>query len=74
MSATGIRTREATWLVLGDTDARAWTLTVTGKDSKTRMLPLHDTVLAGFARYLSTRPHPLVGALSERDAEHGALP
>ena len=55
MSATGIRTSEATGLDVSDLDTRAGTLTVTGKFAKTRMLPLHETVLAGLADYLSAR-------------------
>ncbi len=55
MSATGIRTSEATGLDVSDLDTRAGTLTVTGKFAKTRMLPLHETVLAGLADDLSAR-------------------
>jgi integrase/recombinase XerD len=62
MSATRIRTGEAIGLDVSDLDARAGTLTVTGKFGKTRMLPLHDTVLAGLAGYLSTRARHLAGA------------
>jgi integrase/recombinase XerD len=57
MSATGIRTGEALGLDLSDLDAEAGTLTVTGKYAKTRMLPLHPTVLEGLTTYLGVRSH-----------------
>lgn len=58
-AATGIRTGEALGLDVGDVDlgagSRQATLTVTGKYGKTRTLPLHPTVAAGLAGYLTTR-------------------
>jgi integrase/recombinase XerD len=59
MSATGIRTGEALGLDLAHLDARAGTLTVTGKFGKTRMLPLHESVATGLGQYLLVRTeHP----------------
>jgi integrase/recombinase XerD len=55
MATTGIRTGEALALDVTDLDRRAGTLTVTGKYGKTRMLPLHPSVLEGLGGYLSER-------------------
>ena len=62
MAATGIRTGEALGLDVTDLDRRAATLTVTGKYGKTRMLPLHPTVLEGLTDYLHERDRLLPAA------------
>lgn len=62
MSATGIRTGEAIGLDLTGFAPEAGTLTVTGKFGKTRMLPVHETVIAGLAEYLAVRADHLAGA------------
>jgi len=62
MAATGIRTGEALGLDITDLDERASTLTVTGKYGKTRMLPLHTTVLHGLTQYLRERDRLLPAA------------
>jgi integrase/recombinase XerD len=63
MAATGIRTGEALGLDLADLDEQAATLTVTGKYGKTRMLPLHATVLDGLTAYLRERNRLLPAAI-----------
>src|SRR6266545_1194745 len=55
MAATGIRTGEALGLDITDLDQQDSTLTVTGKYGKTRLLPLHPSVLDGLAAYLRER-------------------
>lgn len=55
MTATGIRTGEAIGLNVSSLDRAAATLEVTGKYGKTRLLPLHPTVLAGLTAYLDDR-------------------
>lgn len=55
MAATGIRTGEAFALDISDFDPQAGRLTVTGKYGKTRMLPLHPSVLTGLENYLAER-------------------
>lgn len=55
MAATGIRTGEAIGLDVASLDQSAATLRVTGKYGKTRLLPLHPTVLNGLTEYLHTR-------------------
>lgn len=62
MAATGIRTGEALGLNVVDLDERASILKVTGKYGKTRMLPLHPTVLDGLSSYLSERARLLPAA------------
>jgi integrase/recombinase XerD len=62
MAATGIRTGEALALDVADVDRRAGTLTVTGKYGKTRLLPLHPSVLDGLHGYLSERDRLLPAA------------
>jgi integrase/recombinase XerD len=59
MAATGIRTGEALGLDLTHLDLQAATLTVTGKYGKTRVLPLHPSVLDGLAAYLRERDRHL---------------
>lgn len=55
MAATGIRTGEAIGLNVASLDTTAATLQVTGKYGKTRLLPLHHSVLDGLTSYLGTR-------------------
>lgn len=55
MAATGIRTGEAIGLDVTSLDRAAATLLVRGKYGKTRLLPLHPSVLAGLITYLDTR-------------------
>jgi integrase/recombinase XerD len=55
MAATGIRTGEAIALDVTSLDRAAATLRVTGKYGKTRLLPLHPSVLEGLSGYLDTR-------------------
>lgn len=55
MAATGIRTGEAIGLDVISLDRDAATLRITGKYGKTRLLPLHPTVLAGLTDYLDQR-------------------
>lgn len=62
MAATGIRTGEALALDVADMDRRAGTLTVTGKYGKTRLLPLHPSVLDGLHGYLGERDRLLPAA------------
>lgn len=62
MAATGIRTGEALALDVTDLDRRAGTLTVTGKYGKTRLLPLHPSVLDGLHDYLRERARLLPAA------------
>jgi len=62
MTATGIRTGEALALDTANMDRRAGTLTVTGKYGKTRLLPLHPSVLDGLHKYLSERDRLLPAA------------
>jgi site-specific recombinase XerD len=62
MASTGIRTGEALGLDVIDLDEQASTLTVTGKYGKTRMLPLHPTVLEGLNGYLRERDRLLPAA------------
>jgi integrase/recombinase XerD len=62
MAATGIRTGEALALDVADLDRRAGTLTVTGKYGKTRLLPLHPSVLQGLGSYLGERDRLLPAA------------
>jgi integrase/recombinase XerD len=62
MAATGIRTGEALALDVTDIDQRTGALTVTGKYGKTRMLPLHPSVLDGLTGYLDQRDKLLPAA------------
>jgi len=62
MAATGIRTGEAIGLDVNSMDREAATLRVTGKYGKTRLLPLHPSVLAGLTQYLDTRARLLPAA------------
>jgi integrase/recombinase XerD len=62
MAATGIRTGEALALDVADLDRRAGALTVTGKYGKTRLLPLHPSVLQGLGSYLGERDRLLPAA------------
>lgn len=55
MASTGIRTGEAANIDLADLDAVAGTLRVTGKYSKTRMLPLHTSVQDALESYTARR-------------------
>lgn len=55
MAATGIRTGEAIGLDVASLDRRAATLRVTGKYGKTRLLPLHPSVISGLSDYLDAR-------------------
>lgn len=55
MAATGVRTGEAIGLDVTSLDRAAATLRVTGKYGKTRLLPLHPSVLAGLTDYLDVR-------------------
>ncbi len=55
MASTGIRTGEAIGLDVASLDRAAATLRVTGKYGKTRLVPLHPTVLSGLTDYLGTR-------------------
>ena len=55
MAATGLRTGESLNLDVTSLDPAAATLRVTGKYGKTRLLPLHPSVLAGLTDYLDTR-------------------
>lgn len=55
MAATGVRTGEAIGLDVTSLDLGAATLRVTGKYGKTRLLPLHPSVLAGLTDYLDAR-------------------
>ncbi|MGH3492572.1 MAG: tyrosine-type recombinase/integrase [Sciscionella sp.] len=64
MAATGIRTGEAVGLDVASLDAQAGTLTVRGKYDKTRMLPLHPTVLEALTDYLAQRDRLLPVAAS----------
>lgn len=59
MAATGIRTGEAIGLDVSSLDRAAATLQVSGKYGKTRLLPLHPTVLDGLTDYLDTRARML---------------
>jgi integrase/recombinase XerD len=62
MAATGIRTGEALGLDVADLDRRAGTVTITGKYGKTRLLPLHPSVLDGLHTYLRERDRLLPAA------------
>jgi site-specific recombinase XerD len=62
MAATGIRTGEALGLDVTDLDQQAGTLRVTGKYGKTRLLPLHPSVLDGLRGYLRERDRLLPAA------------
>lgn len=62
MAATGIRTGEALALDVSDLDQPAGTLTVTGKYGKTRLLPLHPSVVRGLHHYLAERDRLLPAA------------
>lgn len=62
MAATGIRTGEAIGLDVASLDRAAATLRVTGKYGKTRLLPLHPSVLDGLIGYLDTRSRLLPAA------------
>jgi len=62
MAATGIRTGEAIGLDVASLDRAAATLRVTGKYGKTRLLPLHPSVLDGLTAYLDTRSRLLPAA------------
>ena len=55
MAATGIRTGEALGLHLTHWDRDSQVLEVTGKYSKTRVLPVHPTVAAALGSYLDLR-------------------
>lgn len=55
MAATGLRTGEAIGLDVVSLDHNAATLRVTGKYGKTRLLPLHPSVVAGLSDYLEQR-------------------
>lgn len=55
MAATGIRTGEAIGLDVSSLNRTAATLQVSGKYGKTRLLPLHPSVLSGLTRYLDER-------------------
>ncbi len=55
MAATGIRTGEAIGLDTTSLDHAAATLRVSGKYGKTRLLPLHPSVLGGLSDYLDAR-------------------
>ena len=55
MAATGIRTGEAIGLDVTSLDRTAATLRVTGKYGKTRLLPLHPSVISGLTDYLDAR-------------------
>jgi site-specific recombinase XerD len=55
MTATGLRTGEAIALDVSSLDRSAATLRVTGKYGKTRLLPLHPSVLRGLTDYLDDR-------------------
>lgn len=55
MAATGLRTGEAIGLDMASLDRAAATLRVRGKYGKTRLLPLHPSVLAGLTDYLQQR-------------------
>lgn len=61
-AATGVRTGEAVDLDVSDFDREQGTLTVTGKYGKTRLLPLHPTVVEALTRYLDTRRQLLPAA------------
>lgn len=62
MAATGIRTGEALGVDITDLDQQTATLRVTGKYGKTRVLPLHPTVLEGLSGYLHQRDRLLPAA------------
>jgi integrase/recombinase XerD len=62
MAATGVRTGEVIGLDIASLDQQAGTLKVTGKYGKTRMLPLHPTVLDGITGYLEQRDQLLPAA------------
>jgi integrase/recombinase XerD len=64
MAATGIRTGEAIGLDVNSVDRTAATLRVTGKYGKTRLLPLHPSVLRGLTDYLHDRARLLPAAAS----------
>ena len=55
MAATGIRTGEAIALDVVSLDQSTGTLRVIGKYGKTRLLPLHPSVVDGLTAYLNTR-------------------
>lgn len=61
-AATGIRTGEAIGLDTNDLDRQQGTLTVAGKYGKTRLLPLHPTVVEALTCYLDTRSQSLPAA------------
>lgn len=62
MAATGIRTGEALGLDIASLDQQAHTLTVTGKYNKTRMLPLHPSVVEALTGYMRQRNRLLPAA------------
>ncbi|MGI8729891.1 MAG: tyrosine-type recombinase/integrase [Solirubrobacteraceae bacterium] len=58
LTVTGMRIGEAIALDRDDLDDRHGVLTVTGKYSKTRELPLHPTAVDALRRYLRRRDRP----------------
>lgn len=55
IAASGIRLGEALGLDSSDVDLQAATLTVTGKNDTTRLLPLHRSTVAMLTRYAARR-------------------
>lgn len=62
MAATGIRTGEALGVDITDLDQQTARLRVNGKYGKTRVLPLHRSVLEGLSGYLRERDRLLPAA------------
>jgi integrase len=54
LAATGLRISEALQLLVSDVTAKGWLIRRT-KFQKTRLVPLHDTALAGLGHYLERR-------------------
>ncbi len=54
--ATGARVSEISGLILGDLDLTQGQLTVMGKGSKQRLIPIHPAATAKVRRYLEVRP------------------
>lgn len=81
MAATGIRTGEALGLATTDWDRASAVLTVTGKYSKTRALPVHPSVATALHAYLDQRreqclPHnspTLLASVTGRQLRAGSI-
>jgi integrase/recombinase XerD len=66
MYAAGLRVSELVSLTLGDVDTRRGVVSVLGKGSKRRLVPIGDVAMRGLAEYLDDRRH-------HRHADHSSI-